>query len=814
MLVLTPSRLVLSTVIFTLALPGCGNEGGSGSPAGGAGANAVGAASSGGTPSTNGGNVSGGAAGDGGSAPSAGHGGAGQSGGGQTAGGAGAGGSGSGMVKCDTPPSAAPASTWVNATGNLANMASECGNLGLISAQPCSNRVIAGIAKKGLWQTVDGGKTWTALGTGAGSAVITNRISAIVYDPMDPKIFWESGIYNGGGIYKTVDSGTTFEQLGDITHCDSVSVDLSDPERKTLIAGTHENNTPLHYSKDGGKVWSNIANALPAGYCTATLALSATNFLVACADNIMRTTNAGAQWDVAAGSKGGVFQPLLASDGAIYWPGTSGGVQKSTGRRAKLRERRHGAAVTGHRRSCPIRRATGRAHRHQRHRPSAGLGRQRPILDADRRRAAFRWRRLRRHSWASLFGADQDVLRLALGLHRQRARRRHHEHGLRLGNAIAQFQSKPLVFPVHERRMLSMRFLGTVCVGASLFIACDDREDRIPGRGDAGTEPAAAGGQPEQSEASAGMAAAFGSESAAARGGVTGEGGVGNSGGVEGMTEGEPCDGHDPDACLDEVTGKPGEVGWAFKSSWFLSGCLEMQETRMQIDCLVPYNPVDAATYERHGVVNEAVLPIGGDRGQTYKVSFTFNAIAEAKAIDGGLRDQADQAHPADDGTYDTFHRDGTPAIDSYNEWQLSVLDELGQPARHYFMNSFPKSGGPGVTGGFEGHRTYLLSYSKSIVVVGGGSVVLRVHDGNSRARANCGEEADCVPRYVPNEPTDLELPVLYPNYEHVGGGFVPLEQLNLTSDTATQPWQSQLGHLTVTAVEPTTEPATHDFLD
>ena len=36
------------------------------------------------------------------------------------------------------------AATWVNVTGNLANMASECGNLTLLSAVPGSNTVIAG----------------------------------------------------------------------------------------------------------------------------------------------------------------------------------------------------------------------------------------------------------------------------------------------------------------------------------------------------------------------------------------------------------------------------------------------------------------------------------------------------------------------------------------------------------------------------------------------------------------------------------------------------------------------------------------------
>src|ERR1043165_9999036 len=83
---------------------------------------------------------------------------------------------------------------WVNVTGNLADMPSECGNMCLLSAVPGQDRIIAGIAKRGLWQTTDGGSTWTALGQGAGSDTVVNRPSRILYDPARSEVFWESGI--------------------------------------------------------------------------------------------------------------------------------------------------------------------------------------------------------------------------------------------------------------------------------------------------------------------------------------------------------------------------------------------------------------------------------------------------------------------------------------------------------------------------------------------------------------------------------------------------------------------------------------------
>src|SRR5438105_13373508 len=78
---------------------------------------------------------------------------------------------------------------WVDVTGNLAGMPSECGNLCLLSVVPGEDRIIAGVAKRGLWQTVDGGGKWSALGQGAGSDSIVNRPSRILYDPAHPGVF-------------------------------------------------------------------------------------------------------------------------------------------------------------------------------------------------------------------------------------------------------------------------------------------------------------------------------------------------------------------------------------------------------------------------------------------------------------------------------------------------------------------------------------------------------------------------------------------------------------------------------------------------
>jgi photosystem II stability/assembly factor-like uncharacterized protein len=217
------------------------------------------------------------------------------------------------------------AATWVNVTGNLAGMQSECGNLTILSAMPGTGSILAGVAQKGLW--VNGsGTTWTHLGGGAGSDAITNRPSWIVYDPVNAGTFWESGIYNGGGVYKTTDGGNTFKRLGTITHNDYVSVDLTDPARQTLLAGGHEQAQTIYKSTNGGTSWTNVGTSMPAGtkFTTQPIAINAQTYVVnsqgwgSGTAGIYRTTDGGTSWQQVSTS-GPNGPPLITSTGTIYW---------------------------------------------------------------------------------------------------------------------------------------------------------------------------------------------------------------------------------------------------------------------------------------------------------------------------------------------------------------------------------------------------------------------------------------------------------------------------------------------------------------
>ena len=227
---------------------------------------------------------------------------------------------------------------WVNVTANLAGLPSECGNMCLLSAVPGQDKIIAGIAKRGLWQTADGGATWTALGQGANSESIVNRPSRILYDPADAKKFWESGIYNSFGIYRTGDGGQSFQHLGSAKHNDYVSVDFTDSQRRTLLAGGHEQSRTVWKSTDGGQTWTNIGANLPEGtkHSSNPLLLDASTYLVNASGwgqgtgGVFRTSNGGATWTQTSALEAN-DAPLRASDGSIYWPLASGrGIIRST----------------------------------------------------------------------------------------------------------------------------------------------------------------------------------------------------------------------------------------------------------------------------------------------------------------------------------------------------------------------------------------------------------------------------------------------------------------------------------------------------
>jgi photosystem II stability/assembly factor-like uncharacterized protein len=224
---------------------------------------------------------------------------------------------------------------WMNATGSLAYKVSECGNLTLLASPPESDAIIAGVAARGLWINT-GGTTWTRMSDVADSERILNRPAWIEFDPVNPSVFWEVGPYGGAGVYKTTDGGRTFHRLGDIAHNDFLSVDFTDPERRTLLAGGHEQERTVYKSSDGGATWRNVGGGIPPGMGMSThpYAIDGQTYLVNTwngpnnASGIFRTSDGGDSW--LRVSRIGPPGPLLhTSTGVLYWP-AQGRMLKST----------------------------------------------------------------------------------------------------------------------------------------------------------------------------------------------------------------------------------------------------------------------------------------------------------------------------------------------------------------------------------------------------------------------------------------------------------------------------------------------------
>jgi hypothetical protein len=238
-----------------------------------------------------------------------------------------------------------PPAEWTNVTGMFAGMQSECGNMSGMFSSPFLDLLVLGVARQGLWSSTDGGASYEKLGM-SGDPFL-GRLTTVAWDPSSSQVFYVSGIYGWespftDGVFKTTNAGASlsgYKALSAIqSHNDSVSVDFSDPERKTLLSGGHEQAKILFLSTDAGVSWSDIGPSLPddVGFCTTTLVLDSKHLLVGCAASysgksgaILRSTAGGDSWTKVA-TQGVVGQPLWALDGSIYWAAEAGGLLKST----------------------------------------------------------------------------------------------------------------------------------------------------------------------------------------------------------------------------------------------------------------------------------------------------------------------------------------------------------------------------------------------------------------------------------------------------------------------------------------------------
>ena len=221
-------------------------------------------------------------------------------------------------------------STWKNVTPGVGGETWGYAGVTLLAAVPDRDEIIAGVSESGLWSSSDGGSTWKKLGA-QDREPIKNRPHQITFDPKNSKTFWISGCY-GAGIFRTNDGGASFHRLGKLDHVDGIAVDFSDPARKTLLTGLHEQARSLHVSHDGGETWEKIGDRLPedSNFTSDPLILNSKTFVINTAGwmkgkswGVYRSVDSGKSWSKVSDS-GPAGRGLTTADGSIFWQLTWG----------------------------------------------------------------------------------------------------------------------------------------------------------------------------------------------------------------------------------------------------------------------------------------------------------------------------------------------------------------------------------------------------------------------------------------------------------------------------------------------------------
>ncbi|MGD2245833.1 MAG: glycosyl hydrolase, partial [Candidatus Aminicenantes bacterium] len=188
----------------------------------------------------------------------------------------------------------------------------------------------------GVYKTEDGGRTWKNMGLKT-----SEHIGMIAIDPRDSDVVYVAAygpLWRAGGergLYKTIDGGKTWKAVLTISEHTGVSEVHLDPrdsdviyavahQRRrhvfTLVDGGPE--SAVHKSEDGGKTWKKITRGLPGGHLGRIgLALSPVNpdYLYAIVEaqsgkgGFYRSTNRGASWEKRSSytSRGNYYQELF-----------------------------------------------------------------------------------------------------------------------------------------------------------------------------------------------------------------------------------------------------------------------------------------------------------------------------------------------------------------------------------------------------------------------------------------------------------------------------------------------------------------------
>ena len=172
-----------------------------------------------------------------------------------------------------------------------------------------SRTLYTAVYNRGIYKSLDGGKTWKELSSGLGS--LKKYVWELALNPNSPEILYAGLNSFGkkkGGLYKTVNGGSAWSKIPFFSNYDVIVVLIDKNNPSTLYVGAQEQKwekSGLFKSTDGGNTWNQIFSE-PYVFAAAIHPHNSQNIYV----------SASQWWDLPGKTNHGLY---MSKDGGKNW---------------------------------------------------------------------------------------------------------------------------------------------------------------------------------------------------------------------------------------------------------------------------------------------------------------------------------------------------------------------------------------------------------------------------------------------------------------------------------------------------------------